>query len=288
MNKNYFIVVLAHPIHGRIKRLHIPHYFLHVAVAFIALGGIAAVGFTSSYARMLGKMSEFNQMRSEKAALQKQYDQLREEAQDRGDKLASLGALASEVSIAFGIRREPAEPSGGETALLESSWNQFDFLQSAQVPSSGSMALNRLTNTTPSIWPMEGRIGDGFGNRVDPFRGEGAFHAGLDIRADRGTPVVATADGIVSKSGWLGALGKAVVINHGNSQITTRYGHMTEVFARPGQVVRRGEVIGRAGSTGRSTGNHLHYEVIYRGTPVNPYKYLGKRNGPATGLTLSD
>jgi murein DD-endopeptidase MepM/ murein hydrolase activator NlpD len=288
MNKNYFIVVLAHPIHGRIKRLHIPHYLLHVAVALVALGGIAAVGFTSSYARMLGKVSEFNQIRSEKAALQKQYDQLQEESQDRGDKLASLGALASEVSIAFGIRREPAEASGGENALLESSWNQFDFLQSAQVPSSGSMALNRLTNTTPSIWPIEGRIGDSFGNRVDPFRGEGAFHAGVDIRADRGTPVVATADGIVSKSGWLGSLGKAVVISHGNSQLTTRYGHMTEVFARPGQVVRRGEVIGRAGSTGRSTGNHLHYEVVYRGTPVNPYKYLGKRNGPVTGLKLSD
>lgn len=288
MNKNYFIVVLAHPIHGRIKRLHIPHYFLHVAVALVALGGIAAVGFTSSYARMLGKVSEFNQMRSERAALQRQYDQLQEEAQDRGDKLASLGALASEVSIAFGIRREPAETAGGENALLENSLNQFDFLQSAQLPATGSMALNRLTNTTPSIWPMEGRLGDSFGNRVDPFRGEGAFHAGLDIRADRGTPVVATADGIVSKSGWLGSLGKAVVINHGNSQLTTRYGHMTEVFARPGQVVRRGEVIGRAGSTGRSTGNHLHYEVVYRGTPVNPYKYLGKRNGPATGLTLAD
>ena len=288
MNKNYFILVLAHPIHGRIKRLHIPHYFLHVAVAIAALGGIAAVGFTSSYARMLGKVSEFNQMRSEKAALQKQYEQLREEVQDRGDKLASLGALASEVSIAFGIRRESAESAGGEDAFVESSWNQFDFLQSAQVPSSGSMALNRLTNTTPSIWPLEGRIGDGFGNRVDPFRGEGAFHAGVDIRADRGTPVVATADGIVSKSGWFGSLGKAVVINHGNSQLTTRYGHMTEVFARPGQVVRRGEVIGRAGSTGRSTGNHLHYEVVYRGTPVNPYKYLGKRDGPITSLALSD
>ncbi len=287
MNKNYFIVVLAHPIHGRIKRLHIPHYILHVAVALVALGGIAAVGFTSSYARMLGKVSEFNQMRSEKAALQKQYDRLQAEAQDRGEKLASLGALASEVSIAFGIRRESAA-HGGESDLLQSSWNQFDFLQSAQAPSSGFMALNRLTNITPSIWPIEGRIGDGFGNRVDPFRGEGAFHAGVDIRADRGTPVVAPADGIVSKSGWLGALGKAVVINHGNSQLTTRYGHMTEVFARPGQVVRRGEVIGRAGSTGRSTGNHLHYEVVYRGTPVNPYKYLGKRNGPATGLTLSD
>ena len=92
----------------------------------------------------------------------------------------------------------------------------------------------------------------------------------------------------MNKAGWLGSLGKAVVINHGNSQLVTRYGHMTEVFARPGQVVRRGEVIGRAGSTGRSTGNHLHYEVVYRGTPVNPYKYLGKRNGPSTGLTLAD
>jgi murein DD-endopeptidase MepM/ murein hydrolase activator NlpD len=288
MNKNYFIIVLAHPIHGRIKRIHIPHYFLHLALAILALGGIAAVGMTASYTRMLGKVSEFNQMRSEKAALQKQYDRLQEEVQDRGDKLASLGALASEVSIAFGIRRESAEAASDENALLESSLNQFDFLQSTQPPANGSMALNRLTNTTPSIWPIEGRLGDGFGNRIDPFRGEGAFHAGVDIRADKGTPVVATADGIVSRAGWLGSLGKAVVINHGNSQLTTRYGHMTEVFARPGQVVRRGEVIGRAGSTGRSTGNHLHYEVIYRGTPVNPAKYLGKRNGSSAGLSLAD
>ncbi len=150
-------------------------------------------------------------------------------------------------------------------------------------------ALNRLTNTTPSIWPIEGRLSSSFGNRRDPFSGEGAFHAGVDISAGRGTPVLATADGLVRKSGWLGALGKAVVIDHGNNQLTSRYGHMTEVFARPGQVVRRGEVIGRAGSTGRSTSTHLHYEITYRGTPVNPYKYLGRRNpSQATGLALSD
>jgi murein DD-endopeptidase MepM/ murein hydrolase activator NlpD len=288
MKKNYFIVVLAHPIHGRIKRLHIPHYFLHIAVALLVIGGILAIGFSSSYARMLGKITEFNQLRSEKLALQKQYDQLREESADRGDKLASLGALASEVSIAFGIKREAGESVHGEAATLEDSLNQFDYLQSVQLPSSGSMALHRLTNTTPSIWPIEGRIGSSFGNRVDPFNGEGAFHAGVDFGASKGTPVVATADGLVRKAGWLGSLGKAVVIDHGGSQLTTRYGHMTEVFARPGQVVRRGEVIGRAGSTGRSTSSHLHYEVIYRGTPVNPYKYLGKRDGATSGLSLAD
>ena len=288
MKRNYFIVVLAHPIHGRIKRLHIPHYFLHIAVALMALSAIVAVGFTSSYARMFGKVAEFNQMRAEKVALQKQYDQLQDEVEDRGDKLASLGALASEVSIAFGIRREMSEAAGSEVATLESSLNQFDFLQSVQLPSNYSMALHRLTNTTPSIWPIEGRIGSSFGSRVDPFRGEGAFHAGVDFGAPRGTPVVATADGLVRKAGWLGTLGRAVVIDHGRSQLTTRYGHMTEVYARPGQVVRRGEVIGRAGSTGRSTSTHLHYEVIYRGTPVNPYKYLGKRNGPTSGLSLAD
>lgn len=289
MNKNYFIVVLAHPIHGRIKRLHIPHYFLHVLLAIFTLGAILAVGFTSSYARMLGKVSEFNQMRTEKVALQKQYNQLQQEAADKGEQLASLGALASEVSIAFGIRREGGESLEGDSALMDSSLSQFDFLQSVHLASTGSTALSRLTNTTPSIWPIEGRIGSSFGNRVDPFRGEGAFHAGVDFSADKGTPVIATADGVVTKAGWQGSFGKAVLIDHGRNQLATRYGHMTEVFARPGQVVRRGEVIGRAGSTGRSTGNHLHYEVIYRGTPVNPYKYLGKRNSPSSnGFSMAD
>ncbi len=291
MNRNYFIVVLAHPVHGRIKRLKVPHYFFHIALTVAIFGGIAGIGFVSSYSRMLSKVTEFNHIRSEKAALQVQYDELRESVKERDMQLASLGSLASEVSIAFGIRRNLDEPTlsdGRPTSAIDSSLSQFDMLQSVHLPASGNAILTRLSNTTPSIWPIKGRISSSFGNRIDPFKGNGAFHPGVDLSTDRGTPVVATADGIVRSAGWSGGYGKLVEINHGANSLTTRYAHLTEVFARAGQVVRRGEVIGRAGSTGRSTSSHLHYEVRYNGTPLNPYKYLRKSEPRAGGLLLAD
>lgn len=296
MNKHYFIVVLAHPVHGRLTRLHIPHYALHIVAALVVLGGIAGVGLFSSYSRMLGKVTEFNQVRAEKLALQKQLDELNERVEEREVQLASLGSLASEVSIAYGIKRGEAEggPALFNDRSLETDYdatkNQFDFLQSVRLPSKGSRAmLSMLSNTTPSIWPIKGRISSSFGNRRDPFHGRGAFHGGVDLSADRGTPVVATADGIVEEAGWSGGgYGKRVEISHGGNGLSTLYGHLTEVFATPGQVVRRGEVVGRAGSTGRSTGTHLHYEVRYRGVAVNPYKFMHKSRPQLASLRVAD
>ncbi len=296
MKKHYLIVVLAHPIHGRLKRLHVPHYALHLALALTVLCGIVGVGFFSSYSRMLGKVTEFNQMRSEKAALQKQYDELRDRSEERDVQLASLGSLASEVSIAFGIKREDF---GGRPGLFgntsvatgyDASRNQFDFLQSVRLPSRGNHAmLSMLSNTTPSVWPIKGRISGSFGMRKDPFHGRGAFHGGVDLSTDRGTPVVATADGIVEEAGWsMGGYGKRVELSHGANGISTLYAHLTEVFATPGQVVRRGEVVGRAGSTGRSTGTHLHYEVRFRGVAVNPYRFLHKTRPQMASLRVAD
>lgn len=295
MKKHYFIVVLAHPVHGRLKRLHVPHYALHLALALLVLGGIVGVGLASSYSRMLTKVTEFNQVRAEKVALQKQLDELHERVQERDVQLASLGSLASEVSIAFGIKREEASATNamfdqGENDAYDVSRNQFDFLQNVRLPSKGNRAmLAMLSNTTPSIWPIKGRIFSSFGNRRDPFHGRGAFHAGVDLTADKGMPVVATADGIVEEAGWsTGGYGNKVEITHGSNQLTTLYAHLTEVFATPGQVVRRGEVIGRAGSTGLSTGTHLHYEVHYRGTAVNPYKFLHKQRPQIANMMVAD
>ncbi len=290
MNRNYFIVVLAHPVHGRIKRLKVPHYFFHIVLTVAIFGAIAGIGFVSSYSRMLTKVTEFNQIRSEKVSIQKQFDELRQSVKERDLQLASLGSLASEVSIAFGIRRNVDDPSASvrPVSAIDHSLSQFDMLQSVHLPSTGSAVLTRLANTTPSIWPIKGRISSSFGNRVDPFLGKGAFHPGVDLSTDRGTPVVATADGIIATAGWSGGYGKLIEIRHGANGLSTRYAHLTEIFSRPGQVVRRGEVIGRAGSTGRSTSSHLHYEVRYKGTPVNPYKYLRQTEPHTGGLLLAD
>ena len=114
---------------------------------------------------------------------------------------------------------------------------------------------------------------DGYGQRSDPFSGEGAMHTGVDISAPMGTSVKATADGIVIHAGWNSGYGRCIVLDHGNG-FQTLYGHLSESEVIVGQEIRQGEVLGRVGRTGRSTGPHLHYEVRIHTTPVNPYRFL--------------
>ena len=131
-------------------------------------------------------------------------------------------------------------------------------------------ALKGVSITVPSIWPARGEVSSPFGLR---WNGSD-FHPGIDIANDFGTPIVATADGIVTDAGWnAGGYGNKVDIDHGNG-IMTRYGHAQSIVVRPGQQVRRGQIIAYMGSTGFSTGPHVHYEVRINGEPVNPAPYL--------------
>jgi murein DD-endopeptidase MepM/ murein hydrolase activator NlpD len=127
----------------------------------------------------------------------------------------------------------------------------------------------------------------GFGVRLDPFSGEGAMHTGIDISAPYGTPVHATADGIVIHAGWNGGYGRCVIIDHGNNY-QTWYAHLSRMDVIEGQEIRQGEVLGGVGSTGRSTGSHLHYEVRIASTPVNPYRFLGRTNFAAKASPVSE
>ncbi len=128
-------------------------------------------------------------------------------------------------------------------------------------------------NSAPNLWPVEGPVTGSFGERIDPFNGEGAFHSGIDIGAIFGQPIIAPAAGTVEFADLMGGYGRAVVIDHGRG-ITTRFGHLKSFAVFPGQHVQRGDVIGYVGDSGRSTGPHLHYEVRINNVPVNPHKYL--------------
>lgn len=130
-----------------------------------------------------------------------------------------------------------------------------------------------LLASTPSIRPTRGYLSSGFGYRASPFTGEREFHRGLDFAARTGTPVIAPADGMVTFAGRKGILGRVIVIDHGHGMVT-RYGHLQKILAHPGNRVKRGDEIARVGSSGRSTGPHLHYEVRFGGIPVNPMKYI--------------
>ncbi|TYT73224.1 M23 family metallopeptidase [Desulfobotulus mexicanus] len=130
-----------------------------------------------------------------------------------------------------------------------------------------------LLAVTPAIRPADGWVTSRFGYRTSPFTGKREFHSGLDIANRPGTPVLATAEGVVSFAGDRGAIGIVVNIDHGHG-LVTRYGHLQKALVKSGQRVSRGEVIGKMGNTGRSTGPHVHYEVRLNGVPVNPVKYI--------------
>jgi murein DD-endopeptidase MepM/ murein hydrolase activator NlpD len=168
---------------------------------------------------------------------------------------------------------------------VNSSLNQLYALRTSALSGAAtigiSLGLSRNVTTAdwlrasaaPNLWPVEGPVTGSFGERTDPFNGEGAFHCGVDISAAYGQPVIAPADGVVSFADFMGGYGKAIEIEHGHG-ITTRYGHLANFAVVPGQHVLRGDTIGYVGLSGRSTGPHLHYEVRINDTPVNPYKYL--------------
>ena len=132
-----------------------------------------------------------------------------------------------------------------------------------------------LASATPSVWPVAGWLTSGYGTRRDPITSGADFHPGLDISADYGQPVVATGDAKVSSAGPNGAYGNMVILDHGFG-ILTKYGHLSRFAVRAGQEITRGEVIGYVGSTGRSTGAHLHYEIWMNGRLTNPMTLLAR------------
>jgi murein DD-endopeptidase MepM/ murein hydrolase activator NlpD len=139
-------------------------------------------------------------------------------------------------------------------------------------------AVLRERGYTPTIWPVNGTLEGGFGGRRNPFGGPGyEFHSGQDIEAPWGAPVIAGASGKVIFVGWQNGYGQLVVVDHGGG-LTTRYGHLSQIDVELDQVVSRGELLGKVGSTGRSTGPHLHYEVRINDEPVDPLPYLLQSN----------
>jgi murein DD-endopeptidase MepM/ murein hydrolase activator NlpD len=184
---------------------------------------------------------------------------------------AGGGAIvpAAPTPVLVSPSESPASTFSLMRGLLGSIESRLAFVKSRV---EGERALARAT---PSIWPIVGWLSSGFGNRRDPFDGTPEFHAGLDIAADHGTPVSATADGTVVSAGVNGNYGNSVLMDHGFG-LGTRFGHLSRFAVRPGQRVRRGEAIGFVGSTGRATSAHLHYEILLNGKPINPLLLLAR------------
>jgi murein DD-endopeptidase MepM/ murein hydrolase activator NlpD len=305
LRKRYYILFVARDQEGRIRKIPLPLHYAYGFIAAALIGAFTIVGLAGSYTRMLLKTESFNQVRQDRETLRKNYQQMAQIAHDRDVQVASLGALANEVTALYGLKKNrlaEAKPTAAAAAAaaptpsslaqsddpsqqqVKLSLDQFYALRAEALSGRVSRALEGgLTASfsgdwtaladAPSIWPVEGRLGSGFGARQDPINGEGAFHPGIDIEAAYGTPVRATADGEVTGTTMGAGYGRQIVLAHGHDLVTL-YGHLSAIAVLAGQHVTRGQVIGYVGQSGRATGPHLHYEVRVHNVPVNPHKYL--------------
>jgi len=291
MRKRYYILFVSRDSDGELVKVPIPLHYLYMFIAGALIGMLTITGMAGSYTRMLIKVARFNQLRSEKDALSRNYNKLEKVAQEKDVQVASLGSLAGEVSALYGLKNEaelaPVAASDANAQRFHRSFDQLAILKSSAMSGVASMGIaasydhfgtlstsdwERLA-AAPSLWPVEGAVTSSFGERMDPFNGEGAFHTGVDISTSYGTPVIAPADGMVKSADFVNGYGRTVMLDHGHG-ISTLFGHLSGFAVTSGEYVRRGEVIGYVGSSGRSTGAHLHYEVRIHDTPVNPHKYL--------------
>ena len=233
-----------------------------------APAGEAAQQVSESYAEVDGmqlmlaqQAHQFNQQRLQQTS-----------AEVRKLGLDPVRLIASKGGVGGPFVEAGAEDVDPRFAQLFASWKQLESLEQGVA-------------SIPSALPVPDtlvRFTSGFGTRSDPFRGRSAMHAGIDLAGPVGTPIYATADGVVAHAGNKGAYGNLVEIEHG-AGITTRYGHLSQLNVAPGARIRRGQVIGRMGSTGRSTGSHLHYEVRLDGRAINPLPFF--QTGQAMAAT---
>jgi murein DD-endopeptidase MepM/ murein hydrolase activator NlpD len=307
LRRKYYILFVARDEDGQLRKIPLPLKYVYGFVAAAIVGAFTIVGLAGSYTRMVLKTESFNQVRADRETLRQNYQRMAAIAHNRSVQVASLGALANEVSALYGLRQnklqaaaeaKPAE-SKAASAPAAAAPAQNDDVNPQQVANSVDMfyalrseamsgAVSRALESgltanfagdwteladAPSMWPVEGRVASSFGEREDPINGEGAFHTGVDIDAPYGTPVRAAGDGDVTGAQMGAGYGREVTLDHGHD-VNTLYGHLSAVAVVPGQHVTRGQIIGYVGESGRATGPHLHYEVRLHEVPVNPYKYL--------------
>ena len=302
MQKTYYIIFVSRDDDGRLRKIPVPLHYAYVFVAAALVGLFTITGMAGSYSRMMLKMARFNQVRTERESLRKDYLQMERVAHEKDVEAASLGSLASEVSALYGLRQgrvakasatshaisAPAAGDGISDQQYYQSLNQFLALRSSAVSGQVARQLDLSTRfplgqadlgdtvdmaNAPSLWPVQGTVTSSFGERQNPFEGESAFHTGIDIATALGDAVRASADGTVVKAGIGSGYGREIILDHGHN-VETLYAHLSGFAVTEGQDVRRGDIIGYVGVSGRSTGPHLHYEVRIRNTPVNPHKYL--------------
>jgi murein DD-endopeptidase MepM/ murein hydrolase activator NlpD len=284
----FYAFIIAHTSRSRarVQRIRIEKRSVSIFSAVLALVGVGLCyglyGLTQHAAHLRTEF-ENQRLRAENERQRLELEQLNnrvERVEDTSRKLAEKSGVV-EIGPALPGTGGPALPLDemGLATLVAKMGRLEEDMRDYE-------AILRERGYTPTVWPVEGKLEGGFGGRRNPFGGGGyEFHSGQDIEADSGAPVVSGASGRVSFVGWQNGYGQLVIVDHGGG-LTTRYGHLSHIDVELDQVVNRGQLLGKVGSTGRSTGPHLHYEVRISDQPVNPLPYLlQSSNSPAVSAS---
>jgi len=296
MWKKKLTIMLIPGSDGTPRQIRIPVFMVYGCVGIALILLFSNFFFSAEYFSDRVASKELDNLRAENLVLQEKYEQMRwnmaevtsryDELIDKEIKIRSLFDIPpidneqrqlgiGGPSLSMISQRSEAEELAFETEaeidhLLRVS--EFELSAYQEVETSMMSVKDRLEHT-PSIWPTRGWLSRGYGMKNDPFTGVNQMHRGLDIANHTGTPIIATADGKITSARKNGGMGKTIMINHGYG-FKTRYAHLSEIKVKAGQRVKRGDIIGLMGSTGYSTGPHLHYEVIRNGRTLNPYNYI--------------
>lgn len=282
---------------GQIRRYSVPRFWLRRASIAGVVVSVLVLGLGIDYVRARHQLGELDYLRSETSAQREQIQAYSEQVNEIAGHLAQVSQFDNKLRVITNL--DPADPlplpgigglegemlssaegltRGGRHRKMISNFGRLSEAASREAESLHAL-VTHLENqqarlaATPSIVPTRGWVTSGFGHRSSPFTGHREVHRGVDIAGRMGTEVIAPADGVVRYAKDRRALGNAISISHGYG-IETLYGHLSEFRVKPGEKIRRGQVIALMGNTGRSTGPHLHYQVEVNGKPVNPNNYI--------------
>ena len=287
MDKRYSTIIFVPHARAKFRKLKVSHRLLFSVLSIVTSSLCLSSFFSVQYFTSLSQTHELSKLKRENRDLQTANEQFSKSVESLRTQLVTVEDRTHKLAIIAGIGSLDEGSQGGVGGIRPADLGENPYrddldkmsLRSHRLDSDLSVleqkfvAQSQLLSSTPSIAPVHGILTDGFGGRSDPFTGEPGTHNAIDISSAVGQAVRAPADGIVVKSEWANGYGNVIYISHGYG-FSTRYGHLSSFAVRPGQRVKRGDILGYVGSTGRSTGPHLHYEVRVNNNPVNPLEYI--------------
>jgi len=288
MDQRYSTIIFVPHARAKFRKLKVSHRLLFSIVSLVTSSLCLSTFFSVQYFTSLSQNHELSKLQRENRELQTANEQFSKSVESLRTQLHTVEDHTRKLAIIAGITTLDETSQGGVGGLRQNedlsgspyrddvdkmSFRSNRLQRDLSILEQKFVAQSQLLSCTPSIQPVRGILTDGFGGRSDPFTGEQGTHNAVDISSAVGQAVRAPADGIVVKAEWANGYGNVVYLSHGYGY-STRYGHLSGFSVRPGQRIQRGDIIGYVGSTGRSTGPHLHYEVRLNNVPVNPLEYM--------------